>query len=71
MKDVYRKRKETIGRVFADAKEKHGMRYTQLRGLARPKPEVGLRFACMNLKKLANWAWNCHTFLRLWRIFIA
>ena len=31
VKKVYSKRKETIERVFADAKEKHGMRYTKLR----------------------------------------
>lgn len=69
MKDVYRKRKETIERVFADAKEKHGMRYTQLRGLARVKTEVGLRFACMNLKKLASWAWRRPLFLRFRSVF--
>ena len=27
MKERYQKRKETIERIFADAKEKHGMRY--------------------------------------------
>jgi hypothetical protein len=31
--ELYPRRKETIERVFADAKEKHGMRYTLLRGL--------------------------------------
>ena len=54
-RQLYRKRKETIERVFADAKEKHGMRYTQYRGLAKVKMQVGLTFACMNLKKLATW----------------
>ncbi len=34
-KELYEKRKETIERVFADAKEQHAMRYTQHRGLAR------------------------------------
>lgn len=53
--EVYKKRKETIERVFADAKDKHGMRYTQYRGSAKLKMEVGLTFACMNLKKLALW----------------
>ena len=33
IKQIYAKRKETIERVFADAKEKHGMRWTTLRGL--------------------------------------
>ncbi|WP_308619966.1 transposase [uncultured Eubacterium sp.] len=31
---MYRLRKEKIERVFADAKEKHAMRYTQYRGLS-------------------------------------
>ena len=53
--DIYKLRKETIERVFADAKEKHAMRYTQYRGLAKVKAEATLRFACMNLKKLAKW----------------
>jgi nucleoside-diphosphate-sugar epimerase len=34
-KEIYAKRKETIERVFADAKEKHGMRWTTLRGLGK------------------------------------
>ena len=33
-KEIYARRKETIERVFADAKEKHAMRYTHHRGLA-------------------------------------
>ncbi|MGL4866597.1 MAG: hypothetical protein ACRC3I_05620 [Cetobacterium sp.] len=31
------------------------MRYTQYRGLAKVKMELTLKFACMNLKKLAMW----------------
>ena len=69
MKEVCKQRKETIERVFADAKEKHGMRYTQLRGLSRVKAEAGLRFACMNLKKLANWVWDKHHLWRFWWVF--
>ena len=49
------KNEESSERVFADAKEKHGMRYTQYRGLAKVKMELNLLFACMNLKELANW----------------
>ncbi len=55
---LYAKRKETIERVFADAKEKHAMRYTQYRGLAQVTKWVRLKFAAMNLKKLANWKWK-------------
>lgn len=36
-------------------KEKHGMRYTQYRGLKKVRMELNLLFACMNLKKLATW----------------
>lgn len=56
--DLYNLRKETIERVFADAKEKHGMRYTFYRGLAQVTNWVKLKFAAMNLKKLAIWKWK-------------
>ena len=70
VKKVYSKRKETIERVFADAKEKHGMRYTKLRGLSKIEMEVSLIFLCMNLKKLANWMWkDTSNNLRLTPIF--
>jgi len=58
MKELYSLRSQTIERVFADAKEKHGMRYTNYRGLAKVTMELTLKFACMNLKKLANWKWK-------------
>jgi len=53
---TYALRKETIERVFADAKEKHSMRYTFIRGLDRVRNWVRLKFAAMNLKKIAMWA---------------
>lgn len=53
----YSMRGQTIERVFADAKEKHAMRYTMHRGLTRVKNWVRLKFAAMNLKKLAMWAY--------------
>jgi UDP-glucose 4-epimerase len=55
---VYAKRKETIERVFADAKEKHGMRWTTLRGLKKLSMQAMLTFAAINLKKMANWTWR-------------
>lgn len=54
-KGIYRERSETIERVFADAKEKHGLRFTTLRGKAKVTMQALLTFACMNLKKLAVW----------------
>ncbi|XER07500.1 IS1182 family transposase ISTte1 [Sporomusa rhizae] len=53
--DLYRRRSQTIERVFADAKERHGMRYTRYRGLRKVQHYLTLLFACMNLKKLAMW----------------
>ncbi|MGE7068010.1 transposase [Peribacillus butanolivorans] len=46
---------ETIERVFADVKEKHGMRWTTLWGLKKLLMQAMLTFAAMNLKKIANW----------------
>ena len=57
-RDIYKLRQQKIERVFADAKEKHGMRYTQYRGLAQVTNWVKLKFAAMNLKKLATWKWK-------------
>ena len=54
MKDLYKKRKETIERLFGTAKENHGFRYTQMYGKARMEMKVGMTFACLNLKKLAR-----------------
>ena len=47
-KELYRLRKEKIERVFADAKEKHSMRYTQYRGLAQVTNWVKLKFAAIS-----------------------
>lgn len=55
-KTSYSRRSQTIERVFADAKEKHGMRYTLHTGLARVTNWLRLKFAAMNLKKIAMWA---------------
>ena len=54
-KKTYAMRSQTIERVFADAKEKHAMRYTPYRGLKAVTNWVKLKFATMNLKKLALW----------------
>lgn len=58
IKQIYARRKETIERVFADAKEKHGMRWTTLRGIKKLSMQAMLTFTAMNLKKLANWTWQ-------------
>lgn len=57
-REIYKKRKQTIERIFADAKEKHGMRWTKYRGLEKVATHTMLTFAAMNLKKLATWLWK-------------
>lgn len=49
-KKIYAKRKETIERVFVDMKEKHGMRWTTLRGLEKGVQAGDASFLVMNLK---------------------
>lgn len=44
VKEIYAKRKETIERIFADAKEKHGMCWTSLRGLKKLSMQAILTF---------------------------
>lgn len=56
-KATYALRSQTIERVFADAKEKHAMRYTPYRGLTAVTAWVKLKFAAMNLKKFAIHKW--------------
>ena len=55
-------RKETARACFADAKKKHAMRYTHHRGLARVSAWVRLKYAAMNLKKIAIGKWNASNF---------
>ena len=65
-KRYYKMRKETIERVFADAKEKHGMRYTRYTGLAQVTNWVRLKLAAMNLKKFAIRKWeDAHNLLKI------
>ncbi|TNF57715.1 MAG: IS1182 family transposase [Gammaproteobacteria bacterium] len=53
-KRLYARRKETVERSFADAKELHGHRYARFRGLARVKGQCLLAAACQNMKKIAR-----------------
>lgn len=52
-KAIYQRRKETIERSFADAKQLHGHRYVRMRGLLRAKEQCLLSAACQNMKKMA------------------
>jgi len=52
-KAIYKRRKETIERSIADAKQLHGHRYVRMRGLLRVKEQCLLSAACQNIKKMA------------------
>lgn len=51
---VYKRRKETIERSFADSKELHGLRYCRLRGLAKVAEQCLLTAAAQNMKRIAT-----------------
>ena len=53
-KDLYPKRKETIERSFADAKQLHGLRYCRLRGRENVQEQALMTAACQNMKKIAT-----------------
>lgn len=52
-KAVYRRRKETVERSFADAKQLHGHRYARFRSLVRVRVQCLLAAAAQNIKKIA------------------
>ena len=52
-KRLYKRRKETVERSFADAKELHGHRYARMRGLSKVQEQSLLCAACQNMKKMA------------------
>ena len=52
-KRYYARRKETVERSFADAKQLHGHRYARFRGLSRVRAQCLLAAACQNMKKMA------------------
>lgn len=52
-KALYARRKETVERSFADAKQLHGHRYARMRGLAKVAEQCLLAAACQNMKKIA------------------
>lgn len=52
-KAVYRRRKETVERSFADAKQLHGHRYARFRSLWRVQVQCLLAAAAQNIKKIA------------------
>lgn len=52
-KRLYKRRKETVERSFADAKQLHGHRYARFRGLVAVSCQCLLAAAAQNIKKIA------------------
>jgi len=52
-KAIYKRRKETVERSFADAKQLHGHRYARFRSLTRVAYQCLLAAAAQNIKKIA------------------
>lgn len=52
-KKVYARRKETVERSFADAKQHHGHRYARFRGLMKVQMQCLLAATAQNMKKMA------------------
>lgn len=53
-KKIYERRKETVERSFADAKELHGHRYARFRGLEKVRAQCLMAAAAQNIKKIAR-----------------
>lgn len=56
-KAVYRRRKETVERSFADAKQLFGHRYARFRSLVRVRVQCLLAASAQNMKKIAISLW--------------
>jgi hypothetical protein len=52
-KRIYKRRKETVERSFADGKQLHGHRYARFRGLRRVQQQCLLAASAQNIKKIA------------------
>jgi hypothetical protein len=52
-KAIYKRRKETVERSFADAKQLHGHRYAHFRSLTRVACQCLIAAAAQNIKKIA------------------
>ncbi|MBZ9934363.1 IS1182 family transposase, partial [Mesorhizobium sp. BR1-1-5] len=56
-KAIYRRRKETVERSFADAKQLHGHRYARFKSRTRVACQCLLAAAAQNIKKIALCLW--------------
>lgn len=57
-KRLYKRRKETVERSFADAKQLFGHRYARFRSLAKVQTQALLAATAQNIKKIAMAMWK-------------
>jgi transposase len=57
-KALYKARKETIERSYADSKELHGFRYCRYRGLVATQEQSYITAVVQNMKKIATVLWR-------------
>ena len=57
-KRLYARRKETVERSFADAKQLFGHRYARFRSLAKVQTQALLAASAQNIKKIAMALWT-------------
>jgi len=53
-RSLYKRRKETIERSFADSKELHGLRYARMRGIKNVSEQCLMTAVAQNIKKIAR-----------------
>jgi hypothetical protein len=53
-KNLYKRRKETIERIFADMKEPCGIRYAHYRGFEGVKAQALITATALNIKKIST-----------------
>ena len=62
-KYLRQKRRETVERSFADAKQLHGLRYARYRGLKQVTEQCLMTAIAMNVKKMSR---HLHYFINYW-----
>lgn len=58
-KVIYKRRKETIERSFADSKELHGLRYCHFRGIEKVREQSYLTATAQNIKRIIKLLTQC------------
>ncbi len=69
-KEIYKRRKKTIERSFANAKQLHGYRYAKYRGLERVKEQSYMTAIVQNIKKMVKFKDKSSLFTYFYEIYL-